>query len=121
MIVPLPWPVKRVFPNAKRAVNWRVYRKAEKEQRETGCILACAALPITARRAITAGDGHIPLKVTFYPPDNRNRDDDGMIGAFKHLRDGIADALQTDDRRFRASYAFEAAEKPGRIEVVFGQ
>lgn len=119
MIV-LPWPDKRVFPNAKRAVHWTVYRKAEKEQRETGCILACSALPIAARRAIAATEGHIALKVTFYPPDNRHRDDDGMIGAFKHLRDGIADALQIDDRRFRAHYFFEAAEKPGRVEVTLG-
>lgn len=39
--------------------------------------------------------------MTFYPPDRRYRDDDNMISAFKHGRDGVALALGVDDRRFR--------------------
>ena len=50
----------------------------------------------------------------------RRRDDDNMVGSFKAYRDGIADALGVDDRRFRPHYFFEDAEKPGRIDVEIG-
>lgn len=68
-------------------------------------------------RAGLAGDAPIAFRVTFYPPDNRHRDDDNMIGSFKAARDGIADALAVNDRRFRPEYHFGKPEKPGRIEV----
>ncbi|MGX7895492.1 hypothetical protein [Tsuneonella sp. HG222] len=115
----LPWPDKRVTPNAKRRTHWRTYQPAIKSDRETGAVLAWAALPPLAREVIAAGEGKIPLKVSFFPPDRRHRDDDGMIGAFKHLRDGIADALKVDDRRFAPHYFFEEPVKGGRIVVQF--
>lgn len=66
------------------------------------------------------GDERIPINVEFYPPDRRNHDDDGCIGAFKSARDGIADALGVDDKRFRAVYWFMEPEKPGKIVVRIG-
>ena len=57
------------------------------------------------------------MTIRFYPPDARLRDDDGIIGAFKHARDGIADALRVDDHRFRPEYHFMDPAKPGRVEV----
>lgn len=119
MKIILPWPDKRVFPNFKRGTHWRAYRDAEKAGRELGHALACEALTWPQRQEIGDRSHMIPLKVTFYPPDRRNRDDDGMVGAFKHYRDGIADALKVDDRRFRAHYFFEEPAKPGRVEVEF--
>lgn len=59
----------------------------------------------------------LSLRVTFYPPDRRHRDDDGMIGAFKHYRDGIADGLGIDDRHFRPEYVIAEPQAPGRVEV----
>lgn len=117
MIV-LSWPDKRLSPNAKRRSHWRVYQPAIKVDREAACILTCAALPIERRKAIAATEGKIPVTIRFYPPDARLRDDDGIIGAFKHARDGIADALQVDDHRFRPEYHFMEPAKPGRVEVV---
>lgn len=116
MIV-LSWPDKRLSPNAKRRSHWRVYQPAIKVDREAACILTCAAVPIERRKAIAAIEGKIPVTIRFYPPDNRLRDDDGIIGAFKHARDGIADALQVDDHRFRPEYHFMEPQKPGRVEV----
>jgi len=46
-------------------------------------------------------DGLIRLRLDFFPPDRGARDDDNAIAAFKSGRDGIADALGVDDRRFR--------------------
>ena len=45
--------------------------------------------------------GDIHLWIDFCPPDRRHRDDDNIIAAFKAGRDGLADALGVDDKRFR--------------------
>ncbi len=79
--------------------------------------MTTCAVPLSAKKALREADGLIPMTITFVPPDRRHRDDDGMIGAFKHARDGIADALGVDDRRFRPQYVFADAEKPGRVVV----
>lgn len=120
MIITLPWPDKRLTPNAKRRKHWRSYRPLEKADRETGYWRTLMRVGATLRSAITEGNGPIPIKVTFFPPDRRKRDDDGMIGAFKHMRDGIADALHCDDNRFRPEYHFSEPQKPGRVEVTIG-
>lgn len=117
MIITLPWPNPKLTPNAKRRKHWRSYQPAIKSDRKTGADLTCLALPLRAKKAIAATEGKIAMVVTFYPPDARRRDDDGMISAFKHLRDGIADALGVDDHRFRPTYVFAEPEKPGRVEV----
>jgi crossover junction endodeoxyribonuclease RusA len=119
MIVTLPWPAKELFPNWKRAHHWRSYRPAEAQARKDGAIatLEAAGADISAFRGELEGEGLIALAVRFYPPDRRYRDDDGMVGAIKNFRDGIADALKVDDRRFRCHYFFEDPAKPGRVEV----
>ena len=119
MIITLPWPVPQLFPNFKRAHHWRKYRNHERDARALGWGLAMETIPPVMRQAIAQSDDPISMTVTFIPPDRRKRDDDGCIGAFKNFRDGIADALGADDRRFRPHYEIVAPEKPGRIEVAF--
>lgn len=119
MIV-LPFPDSRLFPNAKRRKNWRTYAPVAKAERELGAGELLAQVGPMIRHAIKQGEAPIPMVIKFYPPDRRHRDDDGIIGAFKHLRDGLADGLGVDDRRFRPHYYFEEPEKPGRVEVTFG-
>jgi crossover junction endodeoxyribonuclease RusA len=40
------------------------------------------------------------LWLEFYPPDRRPRDDDNMVASFKAGRDGIAQAMGINDKRF---------------------
>lgn len=121
MKIVLPWPDKRVTPNAKRRRHWRTYQPAIKSDRFAAHMLTLDAMTDARVSAKAFEDAEtIPLEVTFVPPDRRHRDDDGMIGAFKHFRDGIADALRRDDRIFRPTYKFAEAEKPGRVEVAIG-
>lgn len=115
MIV-LPWPDRRLSPNARQ--HWRALAAVKKRARADACTLATVAISLRDKRAIHDMDGRIPLTIRFYPPDARHRDDDNMVASFKALRDGIADALGVDDRRFRPFYQFMDAEKPGRVEVV---
>lgn len=121
MRIVLPWPSAKLSPNAKRRTHWRVYQPVAKQARWDAHILTLDAMQQQGLQVSLdhyAYLPHIPVTVTFYPPDRRHRDDDGMIGALKHARDGIADALQVDDRRFRTSYVVAEPCKPGRVEVV---
>lgn len=114
MIV-LPWPDKRLSPNARQ--HWAVLAKVKKQARHDAYILATVALSLKSKKAIAAIEGHIPIEVRFYPPDKRHRDDDNMVASFKAARDGIADSLGVDDRRFRPVYRFMDPLPPGRVEI----
>lgn len=118
MIV-LPWPDKGLSPNSR--LHWAAKGTLRKKARQWANNAALAAIPFGMRevRAKFSGDGPIPVTVTFYPPDRRQRDDDNMVGSFKSYRDGIADALGVNDRRFRPIYVFADPEKPGRVTVEF--
>ena len=116
MVITLPWPDKRLSPNAR--THWAVLAKVKKLARKDACILATVAIPLKDKREIAAQEGRIEIEVRFYPPDARLRDDDNCVASFKAARDGIADALGVDDCRFRPTYYFMDPAKPGKIEVV---
>lgn len=116
MMIVLPWPDKRLSPNA--CIHWRAKvgpRQAARIAAGWAAVSAQGFHDVRAR--LSADDSTIPVVVTFYPPDARHRDDDNMIGALKSYRDGIADALGVNDRRFRPEYRFADPAKPGRVEV----
>ena len=93
-----------------------------KKARNDAAYLTYDAMPCGAKelRQQFAGEGKIDVSIRFYPPDNRHRDADNMVAMLKHGLDGIADALGVNDRRFKPVFYFEAAEKPGRVEVCLG-
>lgn len=119
MRVILPWPDPRLFPNYKRSNHWRKFRANERDARALGWGLASEQISPDQRAAIREITGHVMVTATFYPPDRRSRDDDGMIGAIKNYRDGICDAIGIDDKRLRVTYQFADPEKPGRVEFAF--
>lgn len=94
--VHLPWPPKALSPNARS--HWGMVKARAKYRKECGW------------NAIAAGLGRIKadelhLTVTFFPPDDRKRDRDNCIGAFKSGQDSIADVTGIDDSRFLVTYA----------------
>ena len=110
MIV-LPWPPKELNPNkrlhwAKRNTHKVVYRDA------------CHLLTVSAKVRAPQGEGAIPITIDFYPPDKRHRDDDNMISSFKAGRDGMANALGVNDRRFQPVYRFNDPIKGGKVVVT---
>lgn len=115
MIVTLPWPDKGLSPNAR--LHWRPLADLKALARADAAKEVLAQMPLEARQAVASGDGRIALTIRFYPPDKRLRDDDNAVSAFKSARDGIADALKVNDRRFQPHYHFEDPAKPGRVEV----
>jgi crossover junction endodeoxyribonuclease RusA len=90
MIVDLPWPPRDLHPNAR--VHWARKAKATKAAREVAQWMSCGYGPIDADR--------LDVTITFFPPDNRRRDIDGMLSASKALIDGIAESLEVDDSRW---------------------
>ena len=90
----LPWPSKELSPNAR--VHWSRRAASAKMARQYALVAAIQADWTDA--GLPAGRLH--LHVIFHPPTRRLPDDDNMLARFKPYRDGIADALGIDDKRF---------------------
>lgn len=88
----LPWPHKDLLPNAR--VHWA--RKAKRAKMyKNDCIICIQGS--TDRKDLRGASRFI---VTFRAPDNRKRDTDGMVGAFKHGFDAISHVSGVDDSKF---------------------
>lgn len=108
MEVVLPWPPRDLSPNAR--VHWAAKARHARAYREACYLLAKQA------RLVAPSTERIVLSIEFLPPDRRLRDDDNIIASFKAGRDGIADALGVDDRRFLCAYAV-CAQIGGMVRV----
>lgn len=118
MIIVLPWPDRRLSPNAR--LHWRAKVGPKQAAKiAAGWATVAAKGYHSAKEALADTATPIPIEMRFYPPDKRHRDDDNMIGSMKAARDAIAEALGVDDRRFRPHYLFEEPVKPGRVEIIF--
>jgi crossover junction endodeoxyribonuclease RusA len=109
MNVTLPWPPKDLSPNAR--IHWSRRSKAAKAYRR-----ACHVLTLEAGIRGVDWEGDIHLWIDFYPPDRRHRDDDNMVAAFKAGRDGMADAMGLDDKRFRI-HPYVKDEVGGMVKI----
>jgi len=109
----LPWPDRDLWPNG-RPNRWTRARKVKKA-RADGFIAALAA------KVQYGHSGPYTLRITAFPklrPQGgaSGFDDDGIKGALKAHRDGIAKAMGIDDRAFTWA---EHVEK--REAVPYGQ
>ncbi|MBX9754799.1 MAG: endodeoxyribonuclease RusA [Pseudomonadaceae bacterium] len=108
MIV-LPWPPKELSPNAR--CHWRKSAPIRAKYR-ADCYLLCKA------SGIKAPEGKILWVVEFFPPDRRAYDDDNLLARTKALRDGVAEALGVDDRRFVTQFSVsDQVVKGGAVHV----
>ena len=110
MKIILPWPPKELSPNAR--VHWSKRAKFAKLYRQTCMVITRG----TGEKVDWEGDIH--LFIDFYPPDRRRYDDDNLSSRLNAGRDGIADALGVDDRRFRAHPYLQEEVRPGGQVVV---
>lgn len=108
----LPWPSAAMSPNGR--VHWSTRAKAVKGARS----LAWGATLEAGWNEQPLPDGDLHLWWDFYPPTRRLPDDDNMLARCKAYRDGIADALKIDDKRFRSHlYVRNEARKGGEVRV----
>ena len=92
--VVLPWPSRDLSPNAR--VHWGRRAEAAAAAKRAAFVLARAA----GWTGTGLPDGKLHLWVDFFPPTRMLPDDDNMLARFKAQRDGLAQALGIDDRRF---------------------
>lgn len=90
----LPFPPRVLNPNSR--VHWSVRANAAKAYKRDCWMLAKAA----GWFGVKFASERVHLWIDFYPPDRRHRDDDNAASSFKAARDGIADSLGINDKRF---------------------
>jgi crossover junction endodeoxyribonuclease RusA len=106
----LPWPDKRLSPNARG--HWATLARAKKSARA-----------VAYHNTREAGIGKInaesiAVQISFFPPDRRSYDDDGLLSRMKAALDGISDAIGVDDSKFRIGGAVRGpVEKNGMVKV----
>lgn len=108
----VPFPPVELSPNYRG--HWSKKSGPAKNYRKL-----CWALALAAKLKVPtyAGkEGPIFVRLDFFPPNRNRRDDDNVPASFKSGRDGIADALRTDDARFRTENVLH--EQPRSCVVV---
>jgi len=109
-IITLAWFDPACNQNVTKGGKWKLV-EARKTARQLGKIAAC-------HPPKPQGKGNIPLMILFYPPHTRF-DLHNCSGALKGHLDGIADALEINDKRFRPiTIDFAEIEPQGKIEVI---
>jgi crossover junction endodeoxyribonuclease RusA len=94
--VQLPWPDKRLSPNAR--VHWAVKDKARHEAKETAYFQT-----YQVAGEWQPPEGPLLLTVQACPPAlERKRDLDNVLASLKPTIDGLCHALKIDDSRFAA-------------------
>lgn len=94
--VTLPWPPRVLSPNSR--AHWRKLASVKALYRRACWALTREAAGLDFPRPMS---GMVDVSLEFVPPDRRPRDLDNCIASMKAGLDGLADALQVDDRRFR--------------------
>lgn len=108
----LPIPPQVLRPNG-RTRNYHYKNRVAQNAKEDGWA--------ATREKVTQnpfGNGPLCLRYTYYPPKGgKSLDDDNLIGAMKYYRDGIANALDINDKQF-ITYPVERGTRDGRGRVV---
>lgn len=90
--VKFDWPNSKLNPNSR--THWRTLAPIKRKYRSDCHVLAKQAIGQlkTAEK--------ICVLIEFYPPNNHRRDVDNCMAMMKSALDGLADALQVNDRQF---------------------
>ena len=105
--IELPWPSRELFPNAR--LHWARKANAVKRHR------AFARLETCKSGAFAQAQGRVFWRLDWWAPDRRHRDEDNLIAACKSYLDGVAEALQVDDFRFRLREIEDHEPKKGGL------
>jgi hypothetical protein len=86
--VRLPYPDKTLNPNRYRGMSWKWTAKSKEMARQIGYF----EVVHTADYPNFDPKKPLRLRVAIFPPDNRVRDMDNVMGALKSYQDGVFDA-----------------------------
>jgi crossover junction endodeoxyribonuclease RusA len=114
VLIELGWPAKQLSPNA-RVHHMVKHRYAKAAKTEAGWATKMA------RPFDWASDGPLSVAITAYPPDRHARDTDNLIASLKSHLDGIAAALEVNDRQFQApTVKWADKTQHGKVVVAIG-
>lgn len=113
MLIDLPWPPRDLHPNAR--VHWTRRHRATKFARDAARWLSHNLGPVEAEA--------LNVTITFYEPDKRRRDADGLLSNVKAYVDGVADSLGVDDSKWNFTIRRGEVVKGGsvRFEIEGGK
>lgn len=113
------WPVG-LTPNTGRRTGESTRTGLEVQDREAGRLAALAVLSAldSAGKGFVLPDGPLLLEIVFCPPTSHDYDSDGCVARVKAQRDGIADGLGVDDKRFWPLVAKQGSPQEGG-RVIF--
>lgn len=112
MQLTFPWFPKELSPNSR--THWAKLASVKKSYRTEWWAIGQEAKKQPLR------DGKVHLIIDFYPPSKRHYDLDNCLASIKSGLDGLADALQVDDKRFTLTIALKE-EVMGYIKVTINQ
>ena len=96
MNIELPYPDKALSPNSR--IHWSIKAKAAKKARSDAFYIAIMA---GFNKSTFAGyDNRLHIWIDIYAKTKNYPDADNMLSSLKSAIDGIADALELNDRRF---------------------
>lgn len=106
-----PWPPKELSPN--RRIFWRKKNPIKRQYRDMATLTTKPMRLTDAQK-----NSRMSAKVTFCPPDNRNRDWDNLVASCKTLFDGMCIRLGIDDKQIKQiSINFGEKVKDGCVRV----
>jgi len=108
-LIRLGWPARGLHPNS------RTDRRSATESRQKARAEGWAEAKRAGLPALP--DAHV--EITFYPPDNRRRDVDGMFSSIKSHLDGIAKATGVDDAGWTFTLSKAERVKGGAVMLHF--
>ena len=113
MRLSLSWPAPALWPNSR--VSWRVRSEYVRAARDEAYVVTRNTLLVPPWND---PGGDILLTVTGHKPAEHGQDRDGFNSAMKAYYDGIASALQVNDRRFKQVVDWGENEPPrGSVTV----
>lgn len=111
-MIRIAWPVATLSPNSR--ANRFAVMTAKKKARESA-FYSTKASKLDASNWV----GDISVTYIMHPRTARTWDDDNFIAAMKSARDGIAQALGVNDKRFRTMpVQLGARDKVAWVEVI---
>ena len=112
MTLTFPWFPKELSPNSRS--HWAKIAEMKKAYRLEWWAIGQEAKKLPLR------DGNVHLTVDFYPQSKMHYDLDNCLASIKSGLDGLADALQVNDKRFTLTVRLHE-QVLGAIKVTITQ
>lgn len=115
MIVTLPYPDKRLWPNGSRSNRHAISRLKKAARHAAGW----AAIEYRSKHGLPDyGEGKLSVRLTVYAlPKGPLPDADNCVAAVKAYLDGIAEQIGVNDRRFAAPLVEFGKPRTGHISI----